>query len=188
MSPAQFNQLAPALATRRDPAFARVKTDPSNTAFWEGKEYRISHEYSITATMVLKFVCARDFILQQQLLTCDQDAVRLAIYRSTQGVEGGTFGTTIPVRKSNFMSFIPDVTTATTITTGGTFTPNGGEVPVEVLRIRSAGATAQKATIDGDTFDERGIAAGTYYLVLSILAGNNPQGVYNLKWEERTNE
>lgn len=31
-------------ATRRDPATARVRVDVANTAFWEGKEFRLTWE------------------------------------------------------------------------------------------------------------------------------------------------
>ena len=178
---------APPLATRRQVDVARQKVDVANTAFWEGKEYRISYEYSVGATpIVMRFECTKDFILQLQRLSCDSEAVRLRAYRSTQGTEGGTFGTVIPIRKVNFMSETDDVPTATNITTGGTFTPDVGEESVETLRLRTSNSTAQKVTVTGAVGDERGLAADVYYLIIERIDGSgNATGVFDLKWEER---
>lgn len=175
-------------STRRDNRFGRIRVDVANTAFWEGKEYRISYEYSVGDTpIVLRFECAQDFILQLQRLTCDSEAVRFRAYRSTQGEEGGAFGTTIPVYKVNFMSEAPDVPTVTTVTTGGTFTPDPGEASVETLRLRTANATAQKTTVSGAIGDERGLAADVYYLIIERIDGSgSATGVFDLKWEERS--
>jgi hypothetical protein len=83
------------------------------------------------------------------------------------------------------MSDTPSYTSNATINTGGIFTVNDGELPVEVIRVRSASATAQKSTVEATAGDERGLPAGSYYLEFSVLSGNNPLGVYSLKWEER---
>lgn len=174
-------------STRRDNRFGRLRVDVANTAFWEGKEYRIDLEYSVGATpIVIKFSSPINFILQSQTLACDQEAVRLRVYRDSQGVEGGTFSQVQPIYKVNFMTETPSVPNQVSITKGGTFTPNGGEVAVETIRVRAANATAQKATVSGAIGDERGLPPGTYYLILERLAGSaNAEGVYYLKWEER---
>ena len=87
------------------------------------------------------------------------------------------------------MDEVPEYTFLTSITTGGTFTPNVGQVSVEVIRARSATATAQQQSVGGSTFGERGLGAGTFYLVFARMTGisGDCKGVYNLVIEERPN-
>lgn len=173
-------------STRRDPDFGRIKVDVSNTAFWEGKEYRTSYEFSISDTQVFKFVSPVDFILQKQELTSDNNGVKFTAYRASQGVEGGTFSEAIPIYKVNSMSETPSVPNQVSITSGGSFTPNSGETSVETIRLRVSNASGQRSTITGTVGDERGLPAGTYYLVLENITGSgSATGVYDLKWEER---
>lgn len=177
---------APSIATRRSLQYARLRVDVANTAFWEGKEFRVSREYAVGSTpFVLKFDAPVDFILQTQSLTCDTGNIKFTAYRAIQGVESGTF-TPEPIYKNNFTAesggFAPQVT----VSSGGSFTPNGGEVSVETIRLRTSGATAQRTTVSGGAAGERGLAAGTYYLILSRIDGTDTAaGVYDLEWEER---
>ena len=181
------NMHLPALRTRTEYPFARYEVDVGNTGFWEGHEFRLSYEYSITATTVFKFTSTVDFILQVQRVSCDQGAVRFRVYRESQGVESGSFSTNIPFVANNIMSDTPSYTSGITIKTGGGFTVNGGELAVETIRVRTNAATAQRATVTPNPSDERGLAAGNYYIVIDIIGGTNPKGVYELKWEERPN-
>jgi hypothetical protein len=175
----------PTLRSRTNYQFARLETDLGNTGFWEGHEFRLSYELDITQLTVLKFTSSIDFIIQSQVLDVDQDGLKLSVYRASQGVDNGGFITPIDFYANNSMSDTPSYTSNATINTGGTFTVNDGELPVEVIRVRSASATAQKSTVEATAGDERGLPAGSYYLEFSVLSGNNPLGVYSLKWEER---
>jgi hypothetical protein len=173
-------------STRRDPAIGRIKVDVANTAFWESKEYRISKEIlGLDSTpLVLKVVSVGDFILQKQELTCDAGGIRFSAYRAGQGTEGGTF-TAEQVYSVNFMDSTGGVIPPTvTISSGGTFTPNSD--PVEVLRVVTSNSTSQQSTVTGAVGDERGLPAGTYYLVFENIAqSGSSNGTYSLKWEER---
>lgn len=174
-------------STRRAPSVGRLKTDVSDTAFWEGKEYRIDQEIlGLGATpLVFKVVAVTDFIIQTQSLSCDAGGIRFRAYRAGQGTEGGTFGTTVPVYSVNFMNETGGgVPSQMVITKGGTFTPTATQV--ETIRIVTSNATSQQATVSGQVGDERGLPAGTYYLVLDNIAqSGTSNGVYTLKWEER---
>lgn len=181
------NMHLPALRTRTDYPFARYEVDIGNTGFWEGHEFRLSYEYSITATTYFKFTSTVDFILQSQKVSCDQGGVRFRIYRFSQGAETSPFITNIPFVANNIMSDTPAYTSNVTIQTGGIFSPTGGELAVETIRVRSGNAAGQQATIEPIGSSERGLSAGSYYIEASILTGTNPQGVYNIKWEERPN-
>lgn len=178
---------APSIATRRDLQFARLKTDVANTAFWEGKEFRISREYAVGGTpLVLRFESPIPFILHLQSLSCDTGNIRFRAYRDTQGSEGGTFGDVEPIYQQSLLPESQGLSPQVSITTGGTFTPDAGQGPVETIRLRASGATAQRNSVSSAIGDERGLSAGVYYLVLGRIDGTDTaEGVFDLKWEER---
>jgi len=178
---------APPLATRRELEYARSAVDVSNTAFFEGKEFRISREYAVGATpLVFRFESPVPFILQRQALTCDAGNIRFRAYRDTQGSPGGTFGVVEPIYRNSLLPESKDLDSLVGITTGGTFTPDGGQLSVETIRLRTSGATAQRTTVSGTVGDERGLSAGVYFLILARIDGNDTaEGVFDLKWEER---
>lgn len=178
---------APPLATRRELEYARERVDVANTAFWEGKEFRASYEYAVAATpLVFRFDSPVPFILQFQSLTCDTGNIRFRAYRSTQGTEGGTFANVIPVYQQSMLPESLPLASQVSLTTGGTFTPAVGQAAVETIRIRTSGATAQRTSVTGAIGDERGLAAGIYYLELGRIDGTDTaEGVFDLKWEER---
>lgn len=177
----------PVLASRPDLFYGRLEVDAGNTAFNEGKEFRFPREYSFSDTpVVFKFLAPVDFILQRQFLSCDTGNVRFRAFREGQGTETGVFDTPEEIVRNNGTQAAKDLDPLVTITSGGGFTPNDGEAPKEVLRIRSSGATAQKTSVSGAIGDERGLPAGTYYLILQRIDGNETaNGVYEIKWEER---
>lgn len=167
---------------------ARIRVDVGQTGFWDGREFRISYPVSVATTskVVLKVVSPVDFILQRQSLYADEEGFIFQAYRSAQGTQGGTFGTNIPIYANNSQSSAPEYTRQVTITTGGTFTPGVGETPTETVRIRVSTATSKSSTVGEVLQGERGLAAGTYYLVFSnITESATALGVYDLIWEER---
>lgn len=171
-----------------DGGATRVRVDTSRTGFWAGHEFRISYPLSIPAATptVLKFVSPVNFIIQLQNVSSDTEGVIFEAYRDTQGTEGGTFGTAVNVYSNNFQSTTPEYSTQISISTGGTFTPDGGQVSVETIRLKVNNATAQQSTVAAESIGERGLAAGTYYLKFTNLSGSGTAlGVYNLVWEER---
>ena len=176
------------ILTSANKGTARLRVDVSQTGFWEGREFRVSVPLSIPSATptVIKFVAPIDFILQSQGLTCDEQGILFQAYRSTQGAEGGSFSTAIPIYSNNFQSTAPTYAHQATISTGGSFTPNVGQQSVETIRLKTSGSTAQAVTVGGSVRGERGLAAGTYYLKFSNLTGSGTsQGVYSLIFEER---
>jgi hypothetical protein len=159
----------------------RLRVDVGRTGFWEAREFRISFPLDIGASpTVLKFVSPVDFILQHQEFSVDAESYKFEAFRD--GTEGGTF-TEVPIYGNNIQLSAPDYTRQAETYTGGTFTPSSPAV--ETVRMRSAGSTAQAATVGGAVTGERGLAAGTYYLVFTRLGTQNALGVYTLIWEER---
>lgn len=169
---------------------ARLRVDVGQTGFWEGREFRVNQPISIPAAntdgFVIKFVSPVNFILQLQSFVVRQDGLRFEAYRSGQGVEGGTFTASDYLEQNNAMDDTPAYTPQITIFDGGTFTPNGGEIPKEVVEVLAANATAQRTSVGGSAVKERGLPPGTYYLKFTNLnATGTTIGIYNLIYEER---
>lgn len=175
------------LLTSSAESFRRVRVDPAQTGFFEGREFRTFYEFSIAGgtSVVLKFSCPVDFILFAQKLTVDAGSIRLSAI--TGATESTPFNTAMPVIGKNRMASRRKYpggyyAAQATIASGGTIT--GGTV-VEVVRVVSNGATAQQSTVGGQTSDERGLPAGAYYLKLEKIGLGAATGVYSLFWEER---
>ncbi|UVL22402.1 hypothetical protein [Pseudomonas donghuensis] len=167
----------------------RLRVDPGQTGFFKRRMWRISFEFTaLGATpIVLKVVVPVNFIIHHQALSVDEGGCSLRAYRTGQGTEGGTFGTTVPLYSVNFMTEESAYTFQSVVTTGGTFTPGVNDIAVETTRVRAANATAQATTVSGSTFGERGLAGSTYYLQMSNLPGvsGTSAGVFSLIVEER---
>ncbi len=178
---------APSIATRRNLDYSRMRVDVANTAFWEGKEFRISREFAVAGTpLVFRFNAPVPFILQLQSLSCDTGNIRFRAYRDVQGAEGGTFDISEPIYRNSLLPESQDLDPQVDIFTGGSFAPDVGQVAVETVRLRTSGATAQRTSVTGAIGDERGLSAGTYYLELGRIDGTDTaEGVFDLKWEER---
>lgn len=168
----------------------RLKVDVGQTGFWEGREFRISEELSIPSStqVVFKFTSPINFILTKQSIECDQEGIKFEAFRSSQGTEGGTFNQPIAIYGNNIQSGTPEYTGQIAITTGGTFTPSALPTgkPVEIIRLRTASATAQRTSVGGSASGERGLAADTYYLKFTNLTGSGTaSGTYALTFQEQ---
>lgn len=162
----------------------RVRVDVGQTGFFERRQIRFPYELTALADtpQVIRVTVPVNFIIQKQSLEVDQGGIVMRAYRA--GTVAGVW-TPVPYYSNNFMTEQPEYAFQTVIDTGGTFTPTGPAV--EIIRVRTAGATAQQSSVTGIAGDERGLAAGTYYLVFSRMTGVNGdcKGVYNLIIEER---
>lgn len=164
----------------------RIRVDVAETGFFENREFRISQEISVAVgeTVTYKFSSPVNFILQRQTLAVDTGGIRFTAYRANQGTEAGTFEP-VGMYRVNLMTDAPPYTRQATVSVGGTFTPSVGEEPVEVIRVLTSNATAQRSTVSGSVGDQRGLAPGDYYLLFSALGTGQGDGTFDLKWEER---
>lgn len=162
----------------------RVRVDLAQTGFFEGREFRTFREFNITAgaTLVLKIVVPVDAILLEQGIELDSGSVRIT--NATAGTEGGVFAEALPIIGKNNMSDRPTPLYAPVITfhAGGTHT--GGFV-FDIHRTVASNATAQQATVGRTVGDERGIAAGTYYVRYANIGSGAATGTLWFIWEER---
>lgn len=157
----------------------RVKVDSANTAFWDAREFRVGIDK--TATYTLKLVSPIDFILQMQTLTSNDGIAVFKAYTAAQiASEATPFNTVIEILPNNGMSTAPPYTKQITINGGGTVTLSGTPEPRETITVRAATSSSQRTTVGGDAIKERGLPAGTYYLVFTGSDYN-----YRLIYEER---
>lgn len=170
------------LMTDGDGPYSRLRVDSGQTGFWAGREARTFHEFSIPTgtTQVIKVVSPINTVVQIFGVELDIAALRLEL--RVGGTEGGTFGTALPIFKTNTMTTQSGYTPQVTMAIGGTHT--GGTV-VDLLTA-IAGDKLQKAT--AVTVSEslpQGFAAGTFYIKLINTDGATATGIFRARWEER---
>lgn len=170
--------------------FDRVKVDPGQTGFFEGREFLINHEFTVGvgASYVVKLVTLRDIIVESFTLSIDDGFLKFT--RRTGGTEGGSFSTSIVPQAVNSMvnplehrlyDGVPFASN-TVVTAGGTLT--GGNI-FDAIRLKTSGATAQAATIGQSNTDAIGVPPGTRYYVFENLGNGSVTGIFRVKWEER---
>lgn len=170
---------------------ARIKMDPGQTGFFEGRMFRSFVEAVIPVAgpaLSFRFTSPIDFILWAQTLAITQGALRLQVY--TGAVTPAGVWTALPVIGVNRMASRPTPLYAPVVTVeqGGTFT--GGTV-VDTMLVRAASNQGNSSSSNtGGESTERGLPAGVYYGLLSTLTGgvavpDAAQALYSITWEER---
>ena len=172
--------------------FERLRVDPAQTGFFEGREFRTFKELNIAPsdTYVVKVVVPLNIILMVLGANIDSGSLRIGSY--VGGTGGGVFGETLPVLPANNMSLGTNrrksyndtgYVAQTVVTAGGTHT---GGIELDVIRVKTSGNSNQSESVGADADGSRGIAANTYYFRLSSLDINDPvTGVFFARWEER---
>lgn len=169
-------------------ASRRVRVDPGQTGFFNGKMFRSYIETTVPVagpSLYFRFTSPIDFILWNQELVLCQGAINMKVY--TGATPSGTW-TQRPVIGVNRMNSRPSpyYTSVCALETGGTFT---GGTEVDSISIRTA-AQNNSAQNVGGSFTERGLPLGAYYGVISTLTGglavnDAAQFIYRVQWEER---
>lgn len=161
---------------------ARLRVDVGQTGFWEGREFRLNEPIDTSSsTFVIKVVSPIDFVLQLQRLVSETGKIEMRAYRSSDGVEGGTFSASAYYSNNNQMSDVPPYVGQVQVLTGGTFTPTDIDSQKEMIAAKAATATAQVQSVGGTSAKERGLPSETYYLVFT----GGGVGIYDLILEER---
>ena len=162
----------------------RLRVDIGQTGFFAGREFRTFREFSIAAgqTLVLKIVVPINAILSEQSVELDAGSIRIT--NASGGTPGGSFAETLPIIGKNNMSErpLPLYTPQIVFTAGGTHT--GGFI-FDIHRVVAATATAQQSTVGNIIGDERGVAAGTYYVRYENFGSGTATGTLWFFWEER---
>lgn len=172
------------LMTNRGGDYARLRVDPDQTSFWEGKQYRTFYELNVPAgqSRVFKAVVGVNTVLFDVSLVLDSGSVRLRTVAG--GTEGGSFSEALPIIRKNTMTDCPVVSSSNVLTTGGTLNLSGA-IDIDRIRLVAANATAQQSSVGSKNFDQRGVAPGTYYWNLENFGSGAATGVFSGFWEER---
>ena len=168
--------------------FDRVKVDPGQTSFFEGREFRTFKELSISSggSYTLKAVVPNDIILTGLAVEVETGQLRVATV--VGGTPAGTYGETLPIFPRNNMSVGPNrranVAPEVVITAGGTHT---GGTELDVLRVKTAlnQGVSFSSSVGSAAGDERGVGANTYHFRLVAAVGDPVVGVIRVSWEER---
>jgi len=166
----------------------RLRVDPGQTGFFEGRFFRAYIEAVIPVagpTLQFRFTSPVNFILWSQVMELTQGALELRVY--TGATTSGTW-TPRPIIGVNRMSEIPQppYTAQVAVETGGNFT---GGTEVDLLKIRTSSANNSAQNV-GREASERGLPAGVYHGRFSTLTGgltvnDAAQLLYAISWEER---
>lgn len=159
----------------------RVKVDPGNTAFYEGREYRAFKEFDIPqgASEAIKVTATGDTIVQLFGASLVLGSLRIELVQG--GEDGDDFAGSLPIYPANKTSLAPAVTTGVTMQNGGTHT--GGDI-VDLILLVAGSPAKQAKEITANEERLLGFSAGTFYIRLASNGSANAKGVFRARWEE----
>lgn len=167
--------------------YRRIKVDPGQTSFHDGREARTFYEFSIASgtSLYLQANVNVNTILYDVSTVVDAGSIRLTTYAGATGV--GTYNITVPVLPKNTMSLrsTPFYTPVNTVLRGGTGISGG--TAIDVVRVVAANATAQQTSVGSKAFDQRGVGVGTYYWRIENFGSGTATGVFSGFWAELLN-
>ena len=165
--------------------FRRLRVDTSQTSFFTGYQGRTFKEFSIAsgATYLIMVTVPVETVLWNVNLSVDAGAIKLSTY--VGGTPSITLTDTVPVVPKNTMTSRPTpFYTLQNQLIGGTATLTGG-ILIDVVRVATAGATAQQISVGSSPFSERGVGLGTYFWVFNNYSNGTATGTFSSFWEER---
>jgi hypothetical protein len=169
--------------------FRRLQVDTGQTGFFEGREFRFLRK--IRSGITFKFVSAVDFVLYEQVFGISSGAYEFHAWRVDNVEETASFGTDLSQHIINknasgeYRDYNGDrYQTQVSISSGGTLAINDVELYTDYAEMRTAGSTAQRASVNQGGNTQRYLPAGTYYLSFTVLDAL-VRGTYQIGWEER---
>jgi len=165
----------------------RLKVDQESTAYLLGRQFRVSYPLVIPdeTPVTLRVTSPVDFELVSQEVEAHEKGFVFEAFRSLQGSETGVYDSIVPIYRNNLQSSVVAYTRTITIETGGGFTPNVDELPVETINVLTASSNAQRTTSFAGANGKRGLPAGVYYLRMSKIGSTGDAlGVYSLIFNE----
>lgn len=156
----------------------RIRVDTGQTSFFENREFRFYHEFTLAAgTSVWLRVVAPDIVVHQRDLVMVTGQIRYALVHS--GTPAGAW-TAKTVHRVNNVAGLPSYTGSTAVAFGGTVT---SAVEEDVMLVN--GGTGGNSGTAGIGMAEVGIAAGTHYIELRNNGAQSCTGIYRVAFEER---
>lgn len=165
--------------------FRRLRVDTSQTSFFTGHQGRTFLELNIAAgaTYLVQITVPVNTVLWNANLSVDAGSIKLSTYAG--GTPSITPTDVVPVIPKNTMSTRPTpFYTLQNQLVGATATLTGG-ILIDVVRVATAGATAQQISVGSSPFSERGVGVGTYFWVFNNYSNGTATGVFSAFWEER---
>lgn len=171
-------------ATNIGPRSRRVNTDSELASFYAGTQFRSFREITLAAgaSLVLKMTRPVDVIIRGFRMHVSDGEMRCDIYRDA--VPGGSWVSDQPViPKCEFADRPPPIyTSQCTFASGGTFT--GGTL-YDVMRVKTAGASGQAATVGDENDNQLGIPANSVGIYLFSNPGNaSASCIWDIWFEE----
>lgn len=161
----------------------RVIVDNDSAFFFSGTGFRSFLELNIAAgaSVVVKFERSCDVIVRKFGITLTDGQLRGEIW--TGATPGGTYGTSLPIIPRNTMASrpLPVYQPTGKLTTGGTI--SGGTL-IDLLLIKTSGASGQTSSITGVGNDEYGAASGTGYYKFTNTGNTAAVGLFVILWDE----
>jgi hypothetical protein len=155
-------------------------------AFDDGLRFRAFYDFTLATSevRVIKFVITKEINLTFSGQFMDSGGLRYRVFAAGP-TEGGTFTAAAQSQRMNNRLGVPVFTSGIEILAGGTLDVTGFS-PIDQNNILTAGATAQRTTVDGTQFGPRGFPVTTAYVVMDTLstAGNTtaPSGLLKYEW------
>lgn len=157
----------------------RLRVDPGQTGFFDGREFRTYARYvGITTPVTIQAVVPINIILFG--LDCTLVAGEVLIETIAGGTPSGVFDTPLPIFPRNTMQGTPLYTPVVTLASGGSLA--GGTV-IDVLNMKTAENTNFAAGVGIGNNDERGVGPATYHFRLTPTGTTTL--VFKARWEER---
>lgn len=159
---------------------SRIQVDVGQTGFFQGREFRTFHEFSIAsgATLVIKAVADVDTFIQQFIV--DLWTAELRVELIAGGTEGGTFSTSLPILRSNGLN--TSYNSQVVMTAGGTQT---GGVLQDAFQLYAVSNPAKGSATEMSSDSVLGFPAGTFYIKLQNINSVAATGLFKARWEER---
>jgi hypothetical protein len=166
------------LMTSNNASTRRLRVDPGQTGFYEGREFQTFKEFSLSglATITLKAQSFVPVILQKFEVDVFTNSVRIEWYAG--GTETNPFIDVLPIFRTNTIEQFA-YQTQVQMRVNGTVT--GGTL-LDVLEI----GTAQKGVTALSASElPLGFAPGIWYIQIKNLVNQTTRGVFKARWEER---
>ena len=169
--------------------YDRLRVDPGQTSFWEGREFRAFYEFSIPLAghVLLKLETPIDFIVQDINFEVDTGGLRADLILGATDVGPWTPLAVVPTNvmsdpNRRFPYYVGQITTFTGA--AGAFT--GGTI-VDTVRVRSSSQSVAAQNVSQAQDSPRGRPPGSYFIDLTSLDGVNDttRGIFAIRWEER---
>lgn len=169
-------------SSRVDFPQSRLAVDNDSASFFAGTSFRAFLELNLAAgaSQVVKFDRTCDVIIRKFGVTLTAGELRGEIWSGATPAGSWSNFSVIP---RNLMSRrpLPLYTTKGTLSTGGTI--SGGTM-IDLLLIKTSGASGQTSTVSGIGADEYATAAGTGYYKFTNTGNSAATGVFVLMWDE----